>query len=330
MKRKTYRHLRLKRAFPVPSNEGGFVLVTILLVIAILFPLVLAFTSRVQVNLLQAENFRNSVQAVRLSRSGVEGAIGILKTDDPSYDTLKDTWALDFPTLSVGYGSLEVKIKDEDGKIPVNQLVLPNGVDVNKDVEQRLRNLISRLGGRPEVVDALIDWIDTDDAVTGAAGAEYEYYKPLGYASKNGPIDSLDELSMIKGFDKELLFDRDLLDYLTVAQTDGKINVNTAPAEVLFALLGTKSAALAQPLNDSDLEDLIRYRDEHEFKNVQDVNAVVKISAAQAGNISSLIKVNSAFFTVSSKCKLGKVVYNSEALLQRDGKNITTISWREF
>jgi len=57
---------------------------------------------------------------------------------------------------------------------------------------------------------------------------------------------------------------------------------------------------------------------------------VVKISTAQAGNISSLIKVNSAFFTVSSKCQLGKVVYNSEALLQRDGKNITTISWREF
>ena len=330
MKRKTYKHLWPKRAFPVPSNEEGFVLVTILLVIAILVPLVLAFTSRVQVNLMQADNFRNSVQAVRLSRSGVEGAIGILKTDDPTYDTLKDTWALDFPALGVAEGTLDVKIKDEDGKIPINQLVQDNGVDVNKDVEQRLRKLISRLGGRPEVIDALIDWIDTNDTVTGAAGAEYEYYKALGYASKNGPIDSLDELSMVKGFDKELLFDKNFLNFVTVAQTDGKINVNTAPEEVLFALLGTQTTALAQPLNDSDVEDLIRHRDEHEFKTIQDVNAVVKISTTQAGNIASLIKVNSAFFTVSSKCKLGKVVYNSEALLQRDGKNITTVSWREF
>ena len=314
----------------MPSNQEGFVLVTILLVIAILLPLVLAFTSRVQVNLLQADNFRNSVQAVRLARSGVEGAIGILRTDDPTYDTLKDTWALDFPALGVGEGKVEVKIKDEDGKIPINQLVLSNGVDINQDVGQRLRKLISRLGGRPEVVDALIDWIDTNDIITAPEGAEDAYYKEHGYKCKNGPIDSLDELSMVKGFDKELLVDKQLLQYVTAAQTDGKINVNTAPAEVLYAVLGTQTAALAQPLSDSDLDDLVRHRDEHEFKNIQDVNAVVKISTTQAGNIAGLIKVNSVFFTVSSKCTLGKVVYNSEALLQRDGKNVTTISWREF
>jgi general secretion pathway protein K len=295
MKRKTCKHLQPKRAFLVPSNEEGFVLITILLVIAILIPLVLTFTSRVQVNLLQAENFRNSVQAVRLSRSGIEGAIGVLKSDDPAYDTLKDVWALDFPTLSVAEGRLEVKIKDEDGKIPINQLVQSNGVDVNKDTDQRLRKLITRLGGRPEAVDALIDWIDTDDVVTGAAGAESEYYKPLGYGSKNGPIDSLDELSMVKGFDKELLIDKGLLDYLTVAQTDGKVNVNTASSEVLFAVLGTETTALAQPLNESDIEELLRHREEHEFRNLQDLNAVVKISAAQAGNVASLIKVNSDF-----------------------------------
>jgi general secretion pathway protein K len=314
----------------VPSDEQGFVLVTVLLVIAILFPLVLAFTSKVQVNLLQADNFRNSVQAIRLSRSGVEGAIGILKADDATYDTLKDTWALGFPALGVGEGKVEVKIHDEDGKIPINQLVLPNGVDVNKDVEYRLRKLISRLGGRPEVVDALIDWIDADDVIKAPEGAEDAYYKEHGYTCKNGPIDSLDELSMVKGFDKELLVDKRFLQFVTAAQTDAKINVNTAPVEVLYAVLGEQTAALAQPLSDSDVDDLVRYRDEHEFKNIQDVNAVVKISTTQAGSIASLIKVNSAFFTVSSKCTLGKVVYNSEALLQRDGKNVTTISWREF
>jgi general secretion pathway protein K len=329
MRRRTRRLLRSKRAFPVPSDEG-FVLITILLVIAVLFPLVLAFNSRVQVNLLQADNFRNSIQAVRLARSGVEGAMAILKADDPGYDTPRDTWALDFPPLGIGEGKVEVKIKDEDGKIPINLLLLPNGIDINKEVEQRLRSLITRLGGRPEVVDALVDWIDVDDRATGTDGAEDEYYKKLGYKCKNGPIDSLDELALVRGFDKELLFDRNLRNYLTAAQTDGKINVNTAPTEVLYALLGTQTTALAQPLTDSDVEDIVRYRDEHELKNIQDLNAVVKITTTQTGNIASLIKVNSSFFTVSSKCSLGKIVSNSEALLQRDGKNITTLSWREF
>ena len=330
MRRRTCKDLLRKKAFPVPSSEQGFVLVTVLLVIAILVPLVLAFASKVQVNLVQADNFRNSVQAVRLARSGIEGAMGILRADDANYDTLKDTWAAEFPTLGIGEGTIEVRIKDEDGRVPINALVRPNGVDVNKDVEQRLRSLISQLGGRPEVVDALIDWIDVDEAVTGVEGAEHEYYKPQGYGCKNGPIDSLDELSMVRGFDKELLSDKKLLHYLTVAQTDGKINVNTAPIEVLRAVLGTQTTALAQPLNDSDIEDIVRYRDEHELKNIQDLNAVVKISTAQAGNIASLLKISSTFFTVFSKCSLGKVVHNAEALLQRDGKNVTTISWREF
>ena len=330
MVKKTAQHSRLKKAFQPPSNEDGFVLVTVLLVIAILLPLILAFSSKVQINLLQAENFLNSVQAVRLARSGVEGAIGLLRSDDPSYDTRKDTWALDFPAVAIGEGKVEVLIDDEDGKIPINQLVLANGVDINKDVEKRLRALISRLGGRPEVVDALIDWIDTNEDVTGTEGAEEEYYKDLGYHSKNGPIDSLDELSLIKGFDKELLVTKKFLDYVTAMATDGKININTAPVEVLYAVLGTQTTALAQPLNEGDIEDLVRHREEHEFKAAKDVNEVVKVSTAQAGNLAGLIKVNSAFFTVHSKCLLGKVVYNAETTLRRDGDTIITVSWREF
>jgi len=46
---KTDIRLQRKKGSPAPSNEEGFVLVTVLLIIAILFPLVLAFGSRVQV-----------------------------------------------------------------------------------------------------------------------------------------------------------------------------------------------------------------------------------------------------------------------------------------
>ena len=72
-------HLEQKRAYKARPNEEGFILITVLLIIALLFPLVLAFNSKVQLNLTQAENFRDSVQALRLARAGVEGAIGILR-----------------------------------------------------------------------------------------------------------------------------------------------------------------------------------------------------------------------------------------------------------
>ncbi len=425
------------------SNEKGFILVTILLVIAVLLPLILAFNAKVQLNLIQAENFRNSVQALRIARSGVEGAKGILKADDASYDAKTDKWAAAFPSLALGDGILNVVVTDEDGKIPINNLVVavksnpaaagPNasgGVtpaptttpgaggttpaaattpaaggttppasttpapggsvsatattpasgdatsaittpaaggtastttttpgsgsttpaaattpgtakagstatgnvtyQVDKNLDARLRSLISQLGGKPEIVDALIDWLDPDNNVTGTEGAEDDHYKQRGYRCKNGPLDSLDELLLVKGFDKELLIDKNLKGYLTVAPTDGKVNLNTAPIQVLYAVLGTRTADLAQPLSQSDIQDLVRYRDEHDLKNMTDMTSAVKISQDQAGAAAPLVKVNSAFFTVNSKYTIGNVVKNVEVLLRRNNTTVITISWREF
>lgn len=311
------------------------------------------------------------MQALRIARSGVEGAIGILKMDDPSYDSPKDRWGMSFPSLALGEGAtqgvLSVTIADEDGKIPVNRLIKDTtgasdsadrsslqdagqpakktevktpdqkktdgltAIDsVDTEVEAHLRNLITRLGGNPEIVNALIDWLDADDETSGNEGAENDYYKSRGYQSKNGPLDSLDELLSLKGFDRELVDDRKLKDYLTVAPTDGRINVNTAPLEVLQVVLGTKTAGLVQPLTEGDIEDLDRYRAGHELRTTNDIASAIKISPDQLGRISPLVKVNSSYFTVTSRYTIGRVVKTVEAVLKRDGSTVTTISWREF
>ncbi len=394
------------RVSKVRTDEKGFILITILLVIAVLFPLILAFNAKVQLNLIQAENFRNSVQALRIARSGVAGAIGILKADDATYDAKTDKWAAAFPSMALGDGILNVVVTDEDGKLPINNLVAPvkttqatggttpagtttqttggttptgtttqavagptpagtttqatggttpastttqatggttptgtttltagNATyQLNKDLDTRLRSLITQLGGRPEIVDALIDWLDPDNDTTGTEGAEDDYYKQRGYRCKNGPLDSLDELLLVKGFDKELLIDKNLKSYLTIAPTEGGVNLNTAPIQVLYAVLGTKTDSLAQPMSQSDIQDLVSYRDGHDLKNVADMTLAVKISQDQAAAVTQahLVKVNSAYFTVNSRYTIGNVVKNVEALLKRAGTAVTTISWREF
>jgi general secretion pathway protein K len=288
--------------------------------------------------------------------------MGILKQDDPTYDSRRDTWAMSFPSYSLTEGGmLSGSIVDEDGKLPINNVIMtsaqtktPTGTaataassaqstastakttatstagQVNNDLVLQVKNLITQFGGRPEITDALIDWIDADSVVTGSEGAEEEYYKPLGYHCKNGPLDSVNELLLVKGFNTELVIDKSLKDYVTVAPTDGKVNVNTAPLEVLKAVVGTPTSQLAQPLSESDIENLVQYRDQHDIKTINDIQNAVKISQAQVGSVSSILKVNSAYFTVSSKYTIGKVVKNVEALLKRDGSAITIISWREF
>jgi len=310
------------RGLPV-NNERGFVLITVMLVIALLFPIVLTFTARTQVNLLQAGNFRDNVQALRLARSGVEGAMGLLKMDDASYDALTDKWAMSFPAVAVGDGKLTVDIVDEDSKLNISSLVDSNGVNIDLYVENRLRKLITRLGGKQEIVDALIDWIDVNNEPFGGHGAEDEYYKPFGYYTKNGALDSIDELYLVRGFDKDLLVDKGLKDYITVAPTDTKkINVNTAKKEVLYDI--------HDELREGLVEEIVRYRNEKEFKNVVDVKNVIGINDNIYAKILPYIKVNSTVFTVHSKYTLYKVTKNVDALLRRDGKIVSIISWREY
>jgi general secretion pathway protein K len=303
------------------NHQKGFVLVTVLIVISLLFPIVVIFYSKTQLNLIQAGNFRDTLQAVRTARSGVEGAIGLLKNDDQSYDAKTDRWAMQFPVIGVGDGLLQIRIEDEESRLNVNTLV-SGGNAVNADVEYRLKNLITRLGGKPEIVDALVDWIDENSEMKSDNGAEDSYYAPLGYKPKNGPVDSLDELLMVKGFDKDLLVTKGLTNFITVAPTDGKLNVNTAPPELL--------RGLHPELNEGVAEDMVTYRDRKEFKNIGEIKNAIGINDTLYAKLTPLIKVNSSIFRVQSTCTMGTVVKHTEALLKRDGSTITVISWREF
>jgi type II secretory pathway component PulK len=54
----------------------------------------------------------------------------------------------------------------------------------------------------PAIVNAISDWIDRDDnARAGSSDTESSYYLSLKppYAAKNGPIDDLTELMLVKG-----------------------------------------------------------------------------------------------------------------------------------
>ena len=111
----------------------------------------------------------------------------------------------------------------------------------------QLKSLITQLGGKPEITDALIDWIDVDNIVTGTDGAEEEYYKALGYHCKNGPLDSPDELLLVKGFDRDWSSTR-------AAKTSSRSllppagSTSIPPPRGSPAVLGTQTASFPSPL----------------------------------------------------------------------------------
>ncbi len=74
------------------------------------------------------------------------------------------------------------------------------------------RAILMRLPGMTEdVAAAILDWIDEDDQPR-ESGAEIDYYSslPIPYAPRNGPLESIDELLLVRGVTPDLLYGRDV------------------------------------------------------------------------------------------------------------------------
>ena len=134
------------------------------------------------------------------------------------------------------------------------------------------------------IINCIMDWIDNgdDDAITGISGAESDYYARLNppYICPNREISDINELFLVKGITQDLFSPKqteDLTwqqsqlhqDNLNMAQIltvygmekkaekgqksyfyPGKININTAPLQVIAALLSRESRHLAQAICD--------------------------------------------------------------------------------
>jgi type II secretory pathway component PulK len=67
--------------------------------------------------------------------------------------------------------------------------------------------LMSLPGMTLQIADSILDWLD-EDSDPRPNGSELEYYSvlPTPYAPKNGPIDSVEELLLVRGVTPDLLF----------------------------------------------------------------------------------------------------------------------------
>ncbi|MCP4191458.1 MAG: general secretion pathway protein GspK [Planctomycetaceae bacterium] len=80
-----------------------------------------------------------------------------------------------------------------------------------EEVDTSGRGLLMQMPGMTvDIADAILDWIDEDDEPR-QYGAEIDYYSslPQPYAPKNGPLETLEELLLVRGVTPDLLFGRD-------------------------------------------------------------------------------------------------------------------------
>lgn len=114
-------------------------------------------------------------------------------------------------------------------------------IDLNQAPPELLSGLLAALGAPPELaqplVDAIIDWRDTDDLhqLEGAEDADYEA-EGRPYGAKDGPFDSVAELGQVLGYDRVLL--ASLVPVLSVDAGTPRVKPDFAPPLVRAALEG--------------------------------------------------------------------------------------------
>jgi len=96
-------------------------------------------------------------------------------------------------------------VADESAKLNINSLMqLDSSGNALQTALMKLPNMTE------EIADAIVDWVDSNDTIR-PAGAENAYYTGLGqaYLAKNGPLNSLDELLLVRDVTPYLLYGND-------------------------------------------------------------------------------------------------------------------------
>ena len=319
-----------------PLNRRGIALILVIMVVSILTAVTLEMNRSSRAEIYDAANLSDSVSLLYIAKSGFNAGVGLLMLDKNPFDALYEDWA-DTELIAAksktlfNDGHFEVPIEDESGKIQINRLVA--GAAFNEDI----KGLMTRLLLLPEfgleerqvgeILEAVKDWIDKDDETTGTGGAESAYYRTLDqpYAAKNGPLDCIEELLMIKGVTKELYYgtrETPGIGRLLTVYGDGRININTAPLPVLRALSKDMDIEAAESLDeyrrekDRDLSDPAWYRTAPRMANIQ-IEARLITTASNTFRIVSRGRLRGMSQTVS-----GVVVRGA------DRRAVKMLSWK--
>ena len=253
----------------------------------------------------------DQAQARLLARGATDWARNVLADDQrrTPNDHLGEPWAIRVPPTPVEDGEVAGELTELSGRFNLNMLA-PDGKPNAAEIE-RFARLLELAGDPPAearlLAERLADWIDHDLQRFGQEGDEGA--GAGGEAAPNAPLGHVDELLRIPGFGPERL--RRLAPLIAALPTPSRINVNTAPAEVLAATLESLTLDAARLL--------LAERERAWFKDLADFNARLnpdgdaRHGSADAGRFD----VGSRFFLATGRARYGVAVVRMEILLDR-------------
>jgi len=226
--------------------------------------------------------------------------------NEASYDSLDEF--LPFPIkVPLKNGWISISVIDEDRFLNLNIVKSQVGAQI-------IKRLFKELKVNSLHVSTLRTWI------TGKG------FWDKSFPIKKSEIEDKRELLFL-GMSEEDFYGKvgvegaipGISEFVTV-WGDGKVNINTAPKEVLLALFPSYAREI--------VDEVISYRTKHPFKKVDDLLFVNGMNFQILHALRPWIKVKSNYFKVIIEVKVGDVEGSLTVVLKRVGPHYKVVYWR--
>lgn len=320
-----------------PKEKEGAALMVALWVLMILTLIVGSFAFEVSLEGMLVSHKRKRFRCEMLALSGLEYAKAILDQRSKAKQLEVEDMAEDEGEFMLG--ALHLKkgmpitrtVEYENGeKFTIEIAPVEGGLNANSLNRQDWLDIFE-MANVPStdwdmMIDCLEDWIDENDLMQlNGAESDDEFYQDAGYPVKNGKLDSVEELLLVKGWGPEILYGREADDdgeeifgigELLTVWGDGRLNLNTASID----------AMRAANLTDEKIEEILELRmGDDGLPGTADDGLPTNYPLASGGGFT----LQTGFAKVTSTGDIFGNQYQIEATFLLKDKDSVVVYWNE-
>ena len=337
-----------------PGREGS-ALVVALWVIGLLSLMIgsLAFEAHLETQIVSY--YRKRAKAAALAETGMVVAERLMRNSSEykgksadSAEAEDDRWFENGKRLADGLAVRGMVEELGEGRIIIDIIPEPARRNVNQLKTEEEWERVLEVGGIPEewwpeLIESVLDWIDKD-SVARIDGAETEdYYDTLDspYRAKNGPLDTVGELLLVKGFTPTILSggttnlgsraDEPIvisgIEDLLTTYGDGKVNVNAAGPRVLMTLPEVDELVAGAVIEEREgWLDEAGENEDTSFKSIADLTGrIPDLDPA----VKKYITTDSKIYRVHSVGDVSGVRREVWSIVEFSGRKLRVLRWWE-
>ncbi|MFK7962627.1 MAG: type II secretion system minor pseudopilin GspK [Burkholderiaceae bacterium] len=306
------------------NRERGVAIISVLLTVALATIIVSGLFLREHITVRSVTNRVDLTQARWIERAAIDWSKVILAADlkGGNEDHLGEPWAIPVldtrldETVTAGAkidddaraATLSGQMIDAQSMFNLNNLILTsaeNGVGISPANVQAFQKLLSMLD-LPEAIAP---------AVAGRLLAAAQPPSQDGEPAGALPMLRVNDLLSVRGVTPEVVQALEPFVIFIPTSQPTKVNANTAPAEVL--------AAIIEDLDLSAAQQFVTQRERSFLRNLQELNDKLRKNVQ-----ADLVDFRTSYFLVRGLIRFGRVESFTETLLHRQSQSNVRVIWQ--